>query len=208
MRKTVTNTILTMLATLAAVCSLAFGFGARTAMAVDTYAPTVITSGVTYDATTGVLTAPISSNGAVDAGYTHVYAQYSSQQISEVHLAAVLDSYAYLGQVDTDDFKVAMTLTDEARATAQTVQIKIYMTKEQLAAPEDIATHADKLVVTVDGSDTLEYTIPATGEGDTTTGDSTADTGVAVLPYALVAALLVAAAIALLATRRSDRRSR
>ena len=201
--------IMAVLATIAAV--LGFGFTAVTAQAADTYAPTIITTGVSYDPATGILTVPVDADGAVEAGYTHVYAGYDRAQVSDVVLAASINTYKYLGTVDHDQFKLSLQITDAMRATAGTVEIQVFMAKEKLANAADIATYEDKLVVTADGSTVLDYNIPATGEGDQgngSTGDKVAQTGAALMPYVTAVILLAAAAIALVAVRMTGERSR
>lgn len=202
--------IMAVLATIAAV--FGFGFTAVTAQAADTYAPTIITTGVSYDPATGILTVPVDADNAVEAGYTHVYVGYDKAQVADVTFAAAINTYKYLGTVDHDQFKLALQLTDAMRATAGTVEIQVFMAKEKLANAADIATYEDKLVVTADGNTVLDYNIPATGEGDkgngSTAGDKVAQTGAALMPYVTAVILLAAAAIALVAVRMTGERSR
>ncbi|MBT1180861.1 hypothetical protein JS531_02505 [Bifidobacterium sp. CP2] len=195
------------MAALAAIAAvLGFGFAADAALAADaTYAPTIVTSGVRYNPTTGVLTVPIDADEAVAHDYTYVYAGYDKEQVSDVKFAANINTVKYVGHTDKGDFNLGLTLTKAARETAGTVKLQVFLTKDKVDASE-VQGLADKYVVTADGSDYLDYRIPATGDGsDATTGAKIAKTGAALMPYMIAVALLAAAGIALFAVRAKGR---
>lgn len=190
--------IMAILATIAAV--FGFGFAANTALAADaTYAPTIITSGVSYNPTTGVLTVPIDADEAVAHGYTYVYAGYDNAQVSDVQFAANINTVKYVGQTDKGEFKLGLTLTKAMRESGGSVKLQVFLTKDKVDASE-VQALEDKYIVTADGADYLTYNLPAVGEGSTT-GNAVAKTGAAMMPYAIAVMLLAAAAIALFAVR-------
>lgn len=191
--------IMAILVTIAAV--FGFGFAANTAMAADaSYAPTIITSGVSYNPTTGVLSVPISADEAVAHGYTYVYAGYDNAQVSNVQFAANINTVKYVGQTDKGQFKLGLTLTKAMRESGGTVKPQVFLTKDKVDASQ-VQGLADKYVVTADGADYLTYKVPVVGEGSSTAGNAVAKTGAAMMPYVIAVMLLAAAAIALFAVR-------
>lgn len=205
--------IMALLAAIATVFGL--GFGASTAMAAPAvpYAP-AIQGTVTYDSTNRTLTATIDSDGAVDAGYKYVYAQYDSTLVSSVELAAAFDHTQYVGEAKADVFTVRIHLTDKAVKNATKIYVKFYMCKTQKADPtaEDIQNWlASGEALQVKGTEqdlSVSFNIPQVGEQTESSepSGSTAKTGAAVAPYIVAVLLLAAAGIALMAVRKSTTR--
>ena len=195
----------------AALLGLALATGTATAAESNTYRPTISTSGVTYDPQTGVMTAPVQSDGAVEAGYTHVSVRYDSQQVADVTLAANMNTYKYLGTVDSDDYTLKLKLTDQAKSEATNVQVQVYMSKTKTSTYDELMDSDYVTATAIDAngntSQNLTYNVPAVGEttqqatAQQTTGN-VAQTGAAIVPYAIAAILLIAAGTAILTTRR------
>lgn len=194
----------------AALLGLALATGTATAAESNTYRPTISTSGVTYDPQTGILTAPVQSDGAVEAGYAHVSVRYDSQQVADVTLAANMNTYKYLGTVDRDDYTLKLKLTDQAKSEAANVQVQVYMSKTKTSSYDELLNSDYVTAVAIDAngntSQNLTYNVPAVGETteQTTTQatGSVAQTGAAIAPYAIAVILLAAAGTAILTTRR------
>ena len=204
--------ILSLIATIAAV--LGFGFAAATASA-DQYAPTINPNEISYDASTGTITVTVHSNGAVEQGYKFAYAQYDHTQVSNVTLVSDFDTVKYLGEVSSDDFKLALKLTDSARKNAGTVKFKVYLSKEHLSTADLLKNIGNEDLVKVvsnstdANSNTFEVTIPSVGETTTNnsgTNATTAKTGASVAPVAFGVAVLAAAGFALAFARSKQNR--
>lgn len=194
----------------AALLGLALATGTATAAESNTYRPTISTTGVTYDPQTGVMTAPVQSDGAVEAGYTHVSVRYDSQQVADVTLAANMNTYKYLGTVDSDDYTLKLKLTDRAKNEAANVQVQVYMSKTQTSSYDELMDSDYVTATAIDAngntSQNLTYNVPAVGETTEQTtqqaAGSVAQTGAAIAPYAIAVILLAAAGAAILTTRR------
>ena len=201
--------ILSLIATIAAV--LGFGFAAATASA-DQYAPTINPNEISYDASTGTINVTVHSNGAVEQGYKYAYAQYDHTQVSDVRLVSDFDTVKYLGEVSSDDFKLALELTDSARKNAGTVKFKVYLSKEHLSTADLLKNINNEALVIVSNSadansNTFEVTSPAVGEttnNNSGTSATTAKTGASVAPIAFGVAVLAAAGFALAFARRRN----
>lgn len=201
--------ILSLIATIAAV--LGFGFAAATASA-NQYAPTINPNEISYDASTGTINVTVHSNGAVEQGYKYAYAQYDHTQVSDVRLVSDFDTVKYLGEVSSDDFKLALELTDSARKNAGTVKFKVYLSKEHLSTADLLKNINNEALVIVSNSadansNTFEVTIPAVGEttnNSSGTSATTAKTGASVAPIAFGVAVLAAAGFALAFARRRN----
>lgn len=201
--------ILSLIATIAAV--LGFGFAAATASA-NQYAPTINPNEISYDASTGTINVTVHSNGAVEQGYKYAYAQYNHTQVSDVRLVSDFDTVKYLGEVSSDDFKLALELTDSARKNAGTVKFKVYLSKEHLSTADLLKNINNEALVIVSNSadansNTFEVTIPAVGEttnNSSGTSATTAKTGASVAPIAFGVAVLAAAGFALAFARRRN----
>lgn len=202
--------ILSLIATIAAV--LGFGFAAATASA-DQYAPIINPNEISYDASTGTINMTVHSNGAVEQGYKYAYAQYDHTQISDVKLVSDFDTVKYLGEVSSDDFKLALELTDSARKNAGTMKFKVYLSKEHLSTADLLKNINNEALVKIvsnsadANSNTFEVTIPAVGEttnNNSGTSATTAKTGTSVAPIAFGVAVLAAAGFALAFARRRN----
>ncbi|MDY5367335.1 hypothetical protein [Bifidobacterium sp.] len=202
--------ILSLIAAIAAV--LGFGFAAATASA-DQYAPTINPNEISYDASTGTINVTVHSSGAVEQGYKYAYAQYDHTQVSDVKLVSDFDTVKYLGEVSSDDFKLALELTDSARKNAGTVKFKVYLSKEHLSTADLLKNINNEALVKVvpnsadANNNTFEVTIPAVGEitnNNSGTSATTAKTGASVAPIAFGVAVLAAAGFALAFARRRN----
>lgn len=198
------------IAAAAALLGLTLATGTATAAESNAYRPTISTSGVTYDPQTGILTAPVQSDGAVEAGYTHVSVRYDSQQVADVTLAANMNTYKYLGTVSSDDYTLRLKLTDQAKSEATNVQVQVYMSKTQTGSYDELVNSDYVTATAIDAngntSEYLTYNVPAVGEttGQAQQTGSVAQTGAAIAPYAIAVILLIAAGTAILTTRRHN----
>lgn len=202
------NALKRIMAALASVVAmLGFAVAANTAMAdeANTYRPTINTNGITYNAQTGTLSVPVSADKAVEAGYKHVSVHYNSQQIADVVLAANMDTFKYLGTVDSDNFTLDLKLTDQAKAEASSVQIQVFMSKTEVSSYDELSSsdYVSVLAVDANGNESsyLTYSVPATGA--VSSSQTTADTGASVAPYAVAVLLFVIAGIAVFVVRRN-----
>ncbi|RSX58066.1 hypothetical protein [Bifidobacterium samirii] len=175
-----------LMALLAAVAAVfGFGFAANTALAVD-YGATIPVTGntVTYSVPAGTF-----------QPYETVTATFDDGYVTDVVLAAQR-SKQFQAKAD-GGLDLRVTLTDAGVKAAQEGKM-----------PHIILTGETSGTVF-----TITLVAPATGEGDQSgdnqgAGDkgTTADTGAAIAPYAIVVALLTAAGIAIFSVRKANAR--